>query len=155
MSQFVDAATPRDDDAWIVDDVSVADEVYLHRRVKKIPTHFETKDWMTGEAVLHPAAYRLDNDGMSVQIDTLLNRCPASRDDLCEWGTYGVGVFAARVPRSAGGGVIASEDERDSILGKAHGLVRPRQRGDKVHWRAVRKELIKNTRWFPKAPIVL
>lgn len=139
----------------MTDDGSIGDGSYLHRRVKKIPAHFETKDWSTGEAILNPAAYRLDPDGMSIQIDSLLTLCPATRDDLCEWGIYGIGVFEARVPRASGGGVIASEDLEDPVLGRAHGLVRPKVQSDKIQWKAIRKELIKHTKWFPQAPIEL
>jgi hypothetical protein len=138
------------------DDPSVADDDVVHRRVKKIPNHFEAQDWYTGDARLHPAALQLDPDGMSVQMERLLQpRCAVGHDKLCNWEMYGIASFPASAPRQQGGGVVESPDPTDPVLGQAHASVRPKIENDRTQWKTIRKQIIKSAIWSPNLPIDL
>lgn len=73
--------------------------------------------------------------------------------DLADWDNQGVARFQAKDVRRGEGGVVASEDPDDSVLGKSHGLLRTKSPDlPKPEWKDIRSAILEQAVYFPSDP---
>ncbi|MGN6218607.1 MAG: hypothetical protein ACTHNQ_03815 [Microbacterium sp.] len=156
-------------DEWVVDDDSIPDGDYVHRRLTE-PGDLII-DQISGELTLGITAYRYANDGMSVYITQAMTAQGLTDVDLVTWEGQALarvtvatvrradegaeyvsraqpgGTVAQGEERETPGGVIYSEgDHHDERLRRSHGLVRVHERPPaKRLWNAFRNKLLQNT----------
>lgn len=140
-----------DDGAWEFDDPKVDDAAVVYRRIPDNPDFtYRASDGLLG---LNPAALRrTDGEGMSVHLEAVLAES-ARADHAYTPPPPGIIGFAAGIPRTAGGGVVAVPDpqERDEVLARAHAEVRGPLKGDqgeaRLKWKDVRAAVAEGFAW--------
>jgi len=148
-----------DPDEWVSDDLSISDDEILYRRVLKADSGSFTVDRISGETRLGKGAFSLnDRDkeppaGCSVCLEGLMRIHEILTCDLADWETHGVGRFHAKDVRRGEGGIIASEDPDDPVLGKAHALLRTKSPGlPRPEWNYVRSAILEHAVYFDSDP---
>lgn len=134
------------------DDDAIPPEERVLRRVRRIPDCV-IFDLLTGEPEIKAGALKFDDDGMSVHRDSCRAALGVPRSEICDWDTHHAIEFAVATVRRGQGGVVHEDDPGDTVLGKAHALVRTRSpRPSKSEKTAIRDQIIDNHVWVAEDP---
>lgn len=159
-----------EDDEWVVDDLGIPDEAWVHRRLPQ-NSGATTKDLASGAECLGYGAFSYkDEDGMSAYLSHLMDREGIGPDDLVDWSRdklarvtmlvvrrsepgppytgkgRPVGRVAQGRDKETPGGAIEREAllyPADERVRRSHGLVRIEERPPgKELWNAFRVKLM-------------
>ena len=129
---------------WVHDDDRIPDSDTLFRRVPRANPSFLTRDLITGDSTVHPAAFSYRDDGMSVARLGLLSAANQTVADL-PWPSdrYVIASFSVAAVRAGGGGVVDVPDPDDAVTGHAHAVVRTvNPPPDRKLWGKVRHQVL-------------